>query len=180
MPRPQCCRRVAASPRCDLFKPAGVSCASLDEIVLTVDELEAMRLADSEGMYQEQAAEQMNISRQTFGRTVQSARRKVAQALTQGRVLRIEGGAVEVMTMRRFQCSECRHVWDLPHGTGRPCDCPQCESTNIHRTPEDHGGGGGGLGRGRCCGRGRGGGMRGGVRRVPQDAPAGSEEGQTP
>ena len=61
-----------------------------------MDEFEAIRLADLEGLYQEQAAERMNVSRQTFGRIVEAARRKVAQALFDGLALRIEGGEVEM------------------------------------------------------------------------------------
>lgn len=96
MPRPQCCRRIAALPPCRLFKPAGVPCASLEEIILTVDEMEAIRLADLNGLYQDQAAEEMNVSRQTFGRIIESARRKVAQVLCRGCVLRIEGGSIKM------------------------------------------------------------------------------------
>jgi uncharacterized protein len=169
-------------PRCGLFKPAGVPCTSLEEVVLTVDEMEAMRLADLEGMYQEQAAGQMNISRQTFGRVIESARRKVAQALCRGQALRIEGGTVEVVTMRKFQCSECQHLWELPHGTGRPQECPKCASGNFHRAAEDRGGGGGpggGGGRGRCRRRGAGGWMRrrGGV--VVANKPGQAGEGES-
>ena len=183
MPRPTCCRRVGGMPRCGLFKPAGVPCSSLEEIVLTVDEMEAMRLADLEGMYQEQAAGQMNISRQTFGRVIESARRKVARALCQGQALRIEGGTVEVVTMRKFQCSECQHVWELPHGTGRPQECPKCASNNVHRAAEDRGcvaggRGWGGGGRGRCRRHGSGGGMRrGGV--VVENKPGKAGEGES-
>ena len=183
MPRPTCCRRVGGMPRCGLFRPAGVPCSSLEEIVLTVDEMEALRLADLEGAYQEQAAQQMNISRQTFGRVIESARRKVAQALCWGQALRIEGGAVEVVTMRRFQCYECQHVWELPHGTGRPQECPKCKSANIHRAPEDRGwagrGPGWGRGRGRCRRRGAGGTMRRGVGVIPQEKPAKADEGES-
>jgi LSD1 subclass zinc finger protein len=140
-------------PRCRLFKPAGVPCSSLQELIVSVDEMEAMRLADMDGMYHEQAAAQMNISRQTFGRVVESARRKVAQALCQGLALRIEGGAVEVVTMRRFQCGDCGRLWELPHGAGRPQRCPHCQGTNISRWAADRGcrgGWGRGRGRGRC------------------------------
>ena len=84
MPRPIQCRRVCLSPTCTYFKPAGIPMTSLEEIVLAVDELEAMRLADVEGIYHEQAANQMGISRRTFGRIIESARKKVAQALIQG------------------------------------------------------------------------------------------------
>ena len=64
----------------------------LEEVVLTIDEFEAVRLADLEGLYQEQAAEKMNVSRQTFGRIIESARKKVAEALVQGKALKIGGG----------------------------------------------------------------------------------------
>lgn len=88
-----------------LFKPAGVPASRSSEIVLGIDELEALRLADLEGLYQEHAAKQMNVSRQTFGRIVSSARKSVAQALVQGRSLRIEGGAVEMAEQRAFESS---------------------------------------------------------------------------
>lgn len=61
---------------------------------MSLDEFEALRLADLEGLYQEQAAEQMGVSRATFGRIVVAARHKVAQTLVHGRALRIEGGPV--------------------------------------------------------------------------------------
>jgi len=63
-------------------------------VVLGLDEFEAIRLADLEGLYQEQAAEKLHVSRQTFGRIIESARKKVAQALIEGRPLQIEGGPV--------------------------------------------------------------------------------------
>jgi predicted DNA-binding protein (UPF0251 family) len=96
MARPKCCRRISEQPACRVFKPAGVPFSILEEIVLSMDEFEAIRLADLEGLYQEQAAERMNVSRQTFGRIVEAARRKVAQALFDGLALRIEGGEVEM------------------------------------------------------------------------------------
>jgi predicted DNA-binding protein (UPF0251 family) len=69
---------------------------ALEQVGLTVDELEAIRLADLEGLYQEAAAEQMNVSRQTFGRILEAAHRKVADALVNGKALSIEGGPIEV------------------------------------------------------------------------------------
>jgi predicted DNA-binding protein (UPF0251 family) len=95
MPRPKQCRRVCLSPNCTYFKPAGVPTSTLKEVVVAVDELEAMRLVDVEGLYYEQAAKQMNVSRRTFGRVIDSARKKVAQALIQGMALRIEGGVID-------------------------------------------------------------------------------------
>ena len=159
MPRPRGCRRVAGPPGCVLFKPAGVPASQLVEIVLEIDELEAVRLADLEGLYQEDAAEQMNVSRQTFGRIVSSARNKVARALVQGMSLRIEGGEIEMAEQRSFVCLDCRHEWQLPFGTGRPAGCPACGSTSIHRADKQRGAGqgpGAGKGSGRGVGRGRG------------------------
>jgi predicted DNA-binding protein (UPF0251 family) len=66
----------------------------LEDVVMTLDEFEAMRLADLDGLYQEQAAEQMNVSRPTFSRIIESAHRKAADALVHGKALRIEGGPV--------------------------------------------------------------------------------------
>ena len=94
MPRPFCQRRIAFLPGATYFKPAGVPLRELEEVALALDELEALRLADLNGLYQEQAAEKMGISRATFGRIVESARRKVAHALTSGKALRLEGGPV--------------------------------------------------------------------------------------
>ena len=92
MARPLRCRHVEQLPLSDYFKPRGVPLSQLEEVVLSVDELEALRLADLQGNYQEQAAEKMNISRQTFGRIITGARRKTAEALVEGKALRIEGG----------------------------------------------------------------------------------------
>lgn len=67
---------------------------------MSLDEFEAVRLADLDGLYQEQAAEQMHVSRTTFSRIVASARRKMADAIVHGKALRIEGGPVQVMGRR--------------------------------------------------------------------------------
>jgi len=84
-----------------VFKPAGVPACRLQWLNLTLDEFEAMRLADLDGLHQEQAAARMRISRQTFGRIVENARRKVAQALSSGMALSIEGGVVSVTAQGR-------------------------------------------------------------------------------
>lgn len=96
MPRPPHCRRIAGMPNCRVFKPQGIPRSVLEEVTLTEDEWEAIRLGDLEGMYQEQAAAQMNVSRQTFGRILESAHKKIADAIVNGKSLLIEGGAVEV------------------------------------------------------------------------------------
>ena len=83
-------------PTASVFKPLGIPVSRLQEVVMTLDELEAVRLADLDGLYQEEAAVRMNVSRPTFGRIVDSARRKVADALVHGKALRMEGGPVRV------------------------------------------------------------------------------------
>jgi len=165
MVRPKRCRRIASMPGSSLFKPAGVPACSLAEVIVTVDEFEALRLADYEALYQEQAAERMGVSRQTFGRIVEAARKKVAQALVEGLALRIEGGEIEMAETRAFECGECGHVWEVPFGTGRPAECPACQSKNFHRAQAAEAGAPGGRG-GRCCRhRNRGQGGRGQGRR---------------
>ena len=94
MPRPKCHRQVCGSPDSNYFKPRGIPSLDLDEVVLHLDEFEAIRLADHEQLYQEEAAARMNISRQTFGRIIESAHRKIADVLIHGKALKIEGGEV--------------------------------------------------------------------------------------
>ncbi len=153
MPRPCRPRRVCCCPDAVYFKPRGIPVSALEEIILTLDELEAVRLADMEGMYQEKAAEKMNISRQTFGNIIISARKKIAEALVKGKALKIEGGKVEVMD-RNFVCADCSYEWTRPYGSGRPEECPECKSRNVHRSSKNKGWTQSGSGRhGRRCGR---------------------------
>jgi predicted DNA-binding protein (UPF0251 family) len=90
MSRPKKDRCVRCQPNAVYFKPRGVPLINLDEVDLSLDELEAIRLADYEGLYHEQAAEKMNISRPTFGRILGEARRKLAEAIVDGKALKIE------------------------------------------------------------------------------------------
>jgi len=96
MPRPRHCRRVARMPQSNYYKPRGVPLSELEQVTLAVDELEALRLTNLEELYQADAAEKMNVSRQTLGRILESARKKVTDALVNGKALLIEGGTVEV------------------------------------------------------------------------------------
>jgi predicted DNA-binding protein (UPF0251 family)/predicted Fe-Mo cluster-binding NifX family protein len=79
-----------------VFKPAGVPARDLEEVTLGLDGAEAIRLADLEGLYQDAAAQRMGVSRQTFGRIIEAARRAVADAIINGKRLRIEGGEIVV------------------------------------------------------------------------------------
>jgi uncharacterized protein len=96
VPRPFCCRNISGKPAAPIFKPIGIPVHELEEVVMTLDEFEALRLADLGGLYQEQAAAQMNVSRPTFSRIIESAHQKVADALVHGKALRIEGGPVHL------------------------------------------------------------------------------------
>lgn len=92
MARPCIPRCVAAHPKAAYFKPRGIPLVELSELVLGVEELEALRLADKKKLGMAEAAKSMGISRHTFGRVLRKARHTVACALVGGYALRIEGG----------------------------------------------------------------------------------------
>ena len=92
MPRPRKRRMVANHPRVVYFKPQGVPVRDLMEVVLPIEGLEALRLADLEGLEQAAAAARMGVSRPTFSRVLTAARRVVSQALVHGQAIRLEGG----------------------------------------------------------------------------------------
>ena len=91
MPRPFKCRRVCGTPGAYYFKPRAIPLSTLEEISLTIDEFEAIRLADLEGLYQEDAAKKMDVSRQTFGNIIAAAHKKIADAIVNGKALKIVG-----------------------------------------------------------------------------------------
>jgi predicted DNA-binding protein (UPF0251 family) len=101
MARPEKCRCVSFNPEITYFKPAGISLQSLEEIKLNVEELEAIRLKDFEGLEQKECAEKMKISQPTFNRILLSARKKIADALINGKAVRIEGGNFRIVSLRR-------------------------------------------------------------------------------
>lgn len=92
MPRLRICRCVERAPRVTYFKPRGIPLYELTQVILSVEGLEAIRLADLEGLTTEKAAQRMRISRHTFGRILNEGRKIVAEALIHGRALRIDGG----------------------------------------------------------------------------------------
>lgn len=157
MARPPVCRFVLHQPPVMLFKPTGVPARTLAQIELGLDEFEALRLADYDGLYQEHAAEQMGVSRATFARLIETARRKVADMLLHGKALAIQGGPVMMSDQRTFECA-CGHRFQAPRGTGRPAECPACHGADFRRAADDRGpgrcrrrgGAAAGAGRGRC------------------------------
>ncbi|MBN2518626.1 MAG: DUF134 domain-containing protein [Candidatus Altiarchaeota archaeon] len=136
--RPKIARAVSAELGATYFKPAGVPMAELESVVLTMEEAEAIKLIDLEGLEQEEAAERMGVSRKTFWRELQSARKKIAEALVNGKAIRIEGGTYEMVGRGRMGgygngpggncvCTSCGY--SEPHNRGMPCyqkTCPKC------------------------------------------------------
>jgi predicted DNA-binding protein (UPF0251 family) len=91
MPRPRKNRRVCVNPSVLYFKPRGIPIFELEEVVLEHDELESLRLADLLAYSHERSALEMNISRATFGRIVEKARKKVVDGIINGKAIRING-----------------------------------------------------------------------------------------
>jgi predicted DNA-binding protein (UPF0251 family) len=100
MARPFKNRQIATPPAATVYKPAGVPASELTWRTLAIDELEAIRLVDAEGLDQSAVAERMGVSRPTVSRIVARARATIARTLTQGQALQIEGGPVEIASRR--------------------------------------------------------------------------------
>lgn len=137
MVRPRKDRYVAFNPEVSYFKPRGIPMFELEEIQLTVDEREAVRLADLLSMSHEEAGRRMGVSRATFGRIAQKARKKIADALINGKAINVGGGNYRIVQgPRLFRCDGCGHHWEEPMGTGRPEKCPACAGDNFCRVPK--------------------------------------------
>ncbi|MBR9975426.1 MAG: DUF134 domain-containing protein [Bacteroidetes bacterium] len=142
--RPKRCRAVAGLPGTTRFGPAHAGAGDPEILILTLDEYEALRLADHEGLYQEQAARRMDVSRATFGRILESARHTLARALVEGLVLHIEGGNIMTATQHMGRGGNCIcPACDLrvPHQAGKPCAeerCPQCGKRLFREGGEHH------------------------------------------
>ena len=130
MARPVKPRLVREAPKADYYKPRGIPLVELEEVVVTIDELEALRLVDLEGMYQEKAAGEMGVSRQTLQRMLTESRAKVIEALVCGKALRIEGGSYIMREgSGQYRCGRCGD--SVPPGYGRRgkgWKCPKCDT----------------------------------------------------
>ncbi len=133
MAKPKKDRRVQYPPSVVYFKPQGIPMFQLEQEILTVDEYEAIRLVDKDGLNQEQAAKRMGISRATCARIMNSAHKKIAGALTEGKAIRIEGGNF-VLKLNRYRCMECGTLWEAevtPKTEVEPLSCSKCHSDRI-------------------------------------------------
>jgi uncharacterized protein len=132
MPRPIKCRRVNFLPPVKYYKPVGIPIRNVEEVCISVEEVEAIRLKDLDGLEQAEAAEMMNISRPTFHRILNSAHHKIAEALFGGKAIRIGGGNFEIPPCH-FKCINL-HEWDVPFDVDKntlPVICPTCQAQEI-------------------------------------------------
>ena len=90
MVRPRLCRNVKFNPQVNYFKPQGIPVRCLEVVQMSLEEMEALRLKNLEGMEQTEAAQKMNTSQSTFARILASANQKTADALINGKAIRIE------------------------------------------------------------------------------------------
>ncbi|HOL16869.1 MAG TPA: DUF134 domain-containing protein [Bacillota bacterium] len=123
MPRPHKPRRVQALPQVTYFKPTGIPMSYLEEIVLTVDELEALRLKDLEKLEQHDCAVRMNVAQSTLQRILTAAREKVTRAIVEGKALRIHGGVYALAG--EWHCPRCRRGMEYFEATAQDI-CPDC------------------------------------------------------
>ncbi len=142
MSRPKKERVVHRPPLYADFKPTGVQRSGLKTLLLELDEFEAIRLADYLGMEHTEAAVEMEISRSTFTRLIDKARKKIAEFLIEGKHLQIEGGNIHFRG-NLIRCHNCGHMFNVAFETNID-SCPSCGSRNLIDLA-------GGFGHGKCC-----------------------------
>jgi len=144
MSRPKINRLVACPPRFNSFKPVGVRITDLDTIILSLDEYEAIKLANYDGLGQQDASEEMGISRPTFTRLLDSAQKKIADFIVNGKGISIEGGNIHFRE-NYIECLDCGHKFKI-NIENNVKQCPACDSANLLDFA-------GRFGHGRCCRR---------------------------
>ena len=141
MVRPRRTRRISFQPDVTYFKPAGIHMVHLKETVLSFDELEAIRLVDSEGMEQGKAGKRMKISQSTLSRLLRTGRKKLADAIIQGNAIKIQGGNFKMVQPTgkglgrgRGAGGRGRMGGEFAAGPGGTCVCPKCGAKASHQT----------------------------------------------
>jgi predicted DNA-binding protein (UPF0251 family) len=140
MARPRRIRRISFQPDVTYFKPAGVPMVNLKESSLSFDELEAIRLMDSEGLDQTQSAKKMKISQSTLSRLLREGRKKLADAIIQGNALKIQGGNFKMAMPRGRGLGMGRgfggggRMGRFAAGPSGNCVCPRCGYKEAHQT----------------------------------------------
>jgi predicted DNA-binding protein (UPF0251 family) len=142
MPRPEKERKVHEPPVFSRFKPMGIQGQYLQQTILTLDEYEAFRLSDNNGLSHAEGAEEMEISRSTFTRLIEKARKKIADLIINGKMMIIEGGNIHFRT-NIIRCHSCGHMFNITIGIDIN-ECPSCHSKDLLNLA-------GGFGHGKCC-----------------------------
>ena len=135
--KPRKKRDVLFAPGASYFKPRGIPMVYLDIVSLTIDEYESIRLADLEDLKHDDAAKHMNISRPTFTRLLESAHKKISDAIVNGKAISISGGDYRILG-KRMRCRKCGFFWNYEDIEGREenIKCSQCDSTDIEDIAE--------------------------------------------
>ena len=131
MPRPKQDRKISVPPIMQGFKPFGIPLRMLDSVSLLFDEYEAVRLLDYDGLNQEQAAERMQVSRPTLTRIYEKARKTIATAFVEGKMITIEGGNVQ-FDKQWFRCKRC---FKLVDGIENHKPCKDCKLSDDELVP---------------------------------------------
>jgi len=120
-------RKIAMPPPMEGYKPFGIPMRDLESVVLLFEEFEAIRLSDYENLTQEEAAEKMNISRPTFTRLYDKARKKIAKAFVEGKAILFHGGNY-ITDDYWYRCQKCNEIMV----TMKPVEhCRKCDSDDI-------------------------------------------------
>lgn len=138
MPRPKRNRKMGLPPAMVGFKPFGIPFSKLESVELLFDEYESLRLADYLDLNQEEAAKKMGISRPTFTRIYDKARKTIAKAFAEGKVILIKGGSVE-FEEEWFRCNTCDETFNAHNEEAESCDsCDSDDISKITETNHDH------------------------------------------
>lgn len=129
MPRRKNLRKIVEPPRFKGYKPYGVSSKSRKSIDLLYEEYESLKLADYDFLNHTEAAELMGVSRPTFARIYESARRKIALALVETKEIKTVFGNA-VMDKNWFLCSKCHARFNIPEAVEKEI-CPACNSEHV-------------------------------------------------
>ncbi|MBN1185673.1 MAG: DUF134 domain-containing protein [Bacteroidales bacterium] len=126
-------RRITRPPKMEGYKPFGIPMRELEAVDLLYEEYEALRLADYENLTQEEAAKKMNISRPTFTRLYDKARKSIAKAFVEGKAIIIQGGTY-VTDDYWYRCADCHETMVIINPAEQ---CRKCDSDNITRLNPD-------------------------------------------
>lgn len=130
MPRPIKPRKISFVPENNYFIPLGKTKCQVEEVQIKVEELEAMRLKDDENLFQEECAAKMQVSRQTFQLILDEARKKVVNALIEGKAINIQGGNY-TLHVCQYKCQVCGQEFKEKYET-KLHTCPKCHHQGIN------------------------------------------------